>query len=110
MKKIVRVLLVSLVGLFILAACGSKEIKPDFTTEEAETALNDGKSIDGKTVKITVDKFIPDGTLGYTIWSGEHLNFISSTNPEVKEGDEIVVKVKKVENALGSWLISYEKQ
>lgn len=110
MKKIVRVMLVSLVGLFILGACGSKEIKADYTTEEAETALNDGKSIDGKTVSITVDKFIPDGTLGYTIWSGEHLNLISSTNPKVKEGDKIVVKVKKVENVLGSWLISYEKQ
>ncbi|WP_424685179.1 hypothetical protein [Enterococcus sp.] len=109
MKKIVRVLLVSLIGLFILTACGSKEIKPDFTTEEAETALNDGKSIDGKTVSITVDKFIPDGTLGYTIWSGEHLNLISSTNPKVEEGDKIIVKVKKVENSLGSWFISYEK-
>lgn len=109
MKKIVRVMLVSLVGLFILGACGSKEIKPDFTTEEAETALNDGKSIDGKTVSITVDKFIPDGTLGYTIWSGEHLNLISSTNPKVEEGDKIIVKVKKVESSLGSWFISYEK-
>ena len=54
-------------------------------------------TIDGKTVKITVDKFIPDGTLGYTIWSGEHLNFISSTNPEVKEGDEIMVKVIEID-------------
>lgn len=110
MTKVIKTLFVGLFSLILLSVCGAKEPKADYTTSEAETALNDGKSIDGKTVKITVDKFIPDGTLGYTIWSGEHLNFISSTNPEVKEGDEIVVKVKKVENALGSWLISYEKQ
>lgn len=107
MKKI-KILLVAFLAMFFLAACGSSE--PDYTTEQAEAALNDGENIEGKTVEITVDEFIPDGTLGYTIWTGEHLNFISSENPEVKEGDTIVVKVTKVKSALGSYIINYEKQ
>ena len=110
MKRVIRVLLTGVFSLFILSACGTKEVKPDYTTKEAETALNDGRSIDGKTVEITVDKFVPDGSLGYTIWSGEHLNFISSSNPSVKEGDKIIVKVKEVQNTLGSWIITYDKQ
>lgn len=107
MKKL-KVLLVAILAMFFLAACSSSE--PDYTTEQAESALNEGENIEGKTVEITVDKFIPDGTLGYTIWTGEHLNFVSSENPEVKEGDTITVKVTKVESALGSFIINYEKQ
>lgn len=109
MKKL-RLFLLALIMTVILVGCGSKEVTPDYTTEEAETALNAGEDLTGKTVAVTVDTYVPDGTLGYTIQTGEHLNFISSSNPKVKEGDEIIAKVKEVSNVLGSFVIKYEKQ
>ena len=109
MKKLRVVLVTLFVGLF-LVACGSNEKKADYTTEEAETALNNGEGINGKTVQITVDEYVPNGTLGYTIQTGEHLNFISSDNPDVKKGDQLIVKVVKTENVLGSFVMTFEKQ
>ena len=109
MKKTMFGLMTVFIMIF-LVACGSKNsVKADYTESEFETALNDGKDVDGKTVKIKVLEYVPDGTLGFTIQAGEHLNFISSENPKVKNGDELVVKVKKVENLMGSFIISYEK-
>lgn len=109
MKKLRVVFIILFIGLF-LAACGSTEKKADFTTKEAETALNNGEDINGKTVEITVDEYVPDGALGYTIQTGEHLNFVSSDNPNVEKGDTIIVKVVKTENVLGSFVMTYEKQ
>lgn len=42
-------------------------------------------------------------------WVGEHLNFVSSSNPDVKIGDIVTVKVEKVSSTLGSWFITYKK-
>ncbi|WP_430597008.1 hypothetical protein [Enterococcus sp. DIV0174] len=111
MKKVVKVVFIGMLALLFLAGCGSssKEQKADYTTEQAEKALNEGKSIDGKTVKITVDELVPDSAFGYNIQTGEHLNFVSSENPKVEKGDTLVVKVTKVESMLGSFIISYEK-
>lgn len=96
--------------MVVLVGCGSsKAEKADFTEAEFEAALNKGEDVDGKTVKIKVLTFVPDGSLGYTIQAGEHLNFISSENPKVKDGDELIVKATKVENLMGSFIISYEK-
>jgi predicted small lipoprotein YifL len=105
MKKL-GTILVALLVIISFTGCGSK---PDYTEEKAEAALNDGKDLKGKTVKIKVTEFIEDGPLGHTIQAGEHLNFISSENPKVKAGDELIVKIKAVESALGSYLIDYEK-
>lgn len=63
MKKIKVVFMTLFIGLF-LVACGSNEKKADFTTKEAETALNNGEDINGKTVEITVDEYVPNGALG----------------------------------------------
>jgi hypothetical protein len=109
MKKIKVVFMTLFIGLF-LVACGSNEKKADFTTKEAETALNNGEDINGKTVEITVDEYVPNGALGYTIQTGEHLNFVSSDNPNVEKGDTLTVKVVKTENVLGSFVMTYEKQ
>ncbi len=51
----------------------------------------------------------PDSAFGYNIWAGEHLNFVSSKNPDVKEGDIVVVKTTTIESNLGSWIIKYER-
>lgn len=108
MKKGLNILIV-LVGIFILGACGSSS-KADYTTQEAEKVLVDGGSIDGKTVSITVDKLAPQSAFGYNIQTGEHMNFVSSENPKVETGDKLIVKVNKVESVMGSWIITYDKQ
>lgn len=109
MKKYWSILVTAFLFV-LLVGCGSKNVEPDYTTEEAETALNDGEDLVGKTVSFTVDTYVPDGTLGYTIQTGEHLNFISQDDPKVKEGDKIVAKINEVKNVLGSFVIKYEKQ
>lgn len=110
MKKFIKVFGILFLGLLLFVGCGKKEATADYTTKEAETALNDGKDIEGKTVKITVDELVPDSAFGYNIQTGEHLNFVSTSNPKVEKGDELVVKVDKVESTMGSFIITYEKQ
>ena len=109
MKKVVKLFL-GVALLVVLTACSSgKKSEADYTTKEFESALKDGENLTGKTVEVEVDKLVPDGALGYTVWSGEHLNFVSSENPNVKEGETMVVKVEEVTSALGSFIIRYEK-
>lgn len=104
MKKIAILIFAAL----LLTACGSAE--PDYTTEQFETALKNGNNAEGKNVSITVDKLVPDSAFGYNIQTGEHLNFVSSSHPNVKEGDELIVKVEEVESVLGSFIIKYKQQ
>ena len=78
--------------------------------ESFETALNMGKNLEGKVVQFTAQEFHPDSVLGYNIWAGEHLNFVSSDNPDVKQGDTLTVKATKIKSTkIGSWIIDYEK-
>lgn len=81
----------------------------EYTTEEAETALNAGEDLTGAIVTITVDEFEPASAFGYNIMTGEHLNFVSSENPNVNIGDTLKVKVVKITSTLGSFIITYEK-
>lgn len=110
MKKLLFASLLLVLAFGLVACGGSKEAKADYTTAQAEKALNDGKDLEGKTIKIKVDKLEPSSAFGYNIQTGKHLNFVSSENPKVKEGDELVVKVTKVESVVGSFVIDYEKQ
>ncbi len=87
MKKLLMFLVVVLT--FSVSACGSgeKNIAPDYADEVAfEKALNSGENVTGKTVVFIAASLHPGSKLGYNIWSGEHLNFITSSNPGIKEG------------------------
>jgi PBP1b-binding outer membrane lipoprotein LpoB len=120
MKKvfITGALALSLVGL---TACSSNsssstnqtkqssQVKADFTETNFEKALNDGQELTGKTVEITVQELNPKSSFGYNIEAGEHLNFVSETNPDVKKGDKIIVKATKITSSLGSFIITYSK-
>jgi hypothetical protein len=112
MKKISVGLLSSLmVVVFLLAGCGTnKAVKADYTTKQFETALNKGDNLEGKTVSVKVNEMVPNSAFGYNIQTGKHLNFVSPDNPNVKKGDILILKVTKVVSALGSYMISYEKQ
>ena len=115
-----------------LCGCGSNEQTEDAGTSSAETqqseevsaeevmidygdaesfeaALNEGKNLEGKVVRFIAGEFHPQSKLGYNVWAGEHLNFVSSRNPDIQEGDTVTVKATTIENMAGSWVINYEK-
>ena len=106
MKKVIASLLAVLSVLFILTACGQKQA--DYpTAAKAETALNAGKDLKGKTVTFKVTGYDPASAFGYNMETGKHLNFVSNDNPGVKKGDTVTVKVKKVASTMGSFIITY---
>lgn len=114
--KIIKKILCSfsvIVMISSLIACGDKkedtEIINYADAESFESALNKGENLEGKIVQFVVGELKPNSAFGYNIWAGEHLNFVSSRNPDVKQGDTVVVKTTTIENTLGSWIIKYDK-
>lgn len=77
--------------------------------ESFEADLNEGKNLEGKIVRFVAGELHPKSAYGYNIWAGEHLNFVSSRNPDVQENDTVTVRTSTIENIMGSWIISYEK-
>lgn len=77
--------------------------------ESFEKALNEGKNLEGKIVCFVALEYHPNSAWGYNLWAGEHLNFVSSSQPDIKEGDTVIAKVITVESHFGSWIINYEK-
>jgi len=104
MKKLFLILLPIFSALLLLTSCGV--VEPDYTTEAFEESLNEGENLEGKTVEITVDNLEPESVFGYNVQTGKHLNFVSSSHPDVEKGDELIVEV---ENVLGSYVITYEE-
>lgn len=81
----------------------------DFETAESfEAAINDGEDILGKVVKFTVSSIHPDSALGYTLWAGEHLNFVGEVAEDVGEGDTVIAVVNSIQDVVGSWAIGYD--
>ena len=115
MKRIIN-LFVAVFLLCFITGCGELTFTNntvhivDYGDAEAfEAALNAGENLEGKIVRFKVSEFHPTSEWGYNLWAGEHLNFVSSRNPDIKEGDEVVVKATLIESVSGSWKISYEK-
>ena len=73
-----------------------------------EQAVNNGEDLVGKTVTFTVSGVRPDSVLGYNLYGGEHLNFVSDEGKGINEGDEITVIVTDVKRVLSdSYKVSY---
>ena len=109
MKKTISIILILVLISSIFSGCGSNVTIDYENAKDFEAALNAGEDLTGKVVSFTVDEIIPNSAFGYNLITGEHLNFCSTSNPNVKEGDIVVVKVKEVQSLLGSYIISYEK-
>lgn len=75
--------------------------------KDVEAALGKGKNLKGKTVQFKVKKLEPQSAFGYNIETGKHLNFVSPENPNVKKGDTVFLKIKKIKSVLGSFVITY---
>lgn len=91
-----------------LTTSSQKQVLDYSDAASFETALNSGVNTEGKTVKIVAKDFIPDSAFGYNVVAGEHLNFVSSKHPNIKVGDEVVVRCLSVESVMKSWIIQYE--
>lgn len=79
----------------------------NLSTADAETMLNNGQSIDGKTVDVDILKVENATELGQNIQAGEHLNFYPTTQQyDLNPGDHVKFKVIAAKSALGSWLIT----
>ncbi|MBR6753909.1 MAG: hypothetical protein IKM05_07765, partial [Clostridia bacterium] len=80
---------------------------PDDAKFEAD--LNAGKDLTGKTVTFEIVAYKPTSALGYNLWAGEHLNFVSDTAPQFTTvGEKVTVRVTQVKQTLGSFVIRYE--
>lgn len=106
MKKflMVTVLVLTVGALF---GCSGGFIA-DYSTEEFETALNNGEDVSGKTVVVKVNQMEPNSKLGYNMQAGQNLNFVSSVDPKVEPGDEIVVTVDRVATMFDAFIITYK--
>ena len=86
-----------------------QRFKTDYNDiNEFESDLNEGKSMEGKVVSFVVDDIKPQSAFGYNLITGEHLNFVSTSNPNVKVGDTVIVKVTEVSSMLGAWSMRYD--
>lgn len=88
----------------------TEEVMIDYGDAESfEAALNEGENLENKVVRFIAGDIRPNSTFGYNVWAGEHLNFVSSRNPDIRTGNIVTVRISTIENFLGSWIISYEK-
>lgn len=108
LTKHALLLILCLCTIMALVGCAASASTAEYTTAEFEEALNAGEKLDGKTVSFTVDAIEPASAFGFNLQTGEHLNFVSSDNPGVEVGDELIVKVDTVQSVIGSFIITYE--
>lgn len=74
-----------------------------------ENALNKGEKVKDKVVKFEVLAYKPNSLLGINCHAGEHLNFISENELDVKKGDAVIGRItKEPTEFLGSWEVPYE--
>ncbi len=125
MKRDKLIMVVIFAFVLIMTACGKRNdlkvgdeknnseadlVYIDYADAESfEAALNEGEDLEGKIVQFEALELHPDSAVGYNVWAGEHLNFISSSNPDIEVGEIVVVKCKVITSSLGSWFIKYEK-
>lgn len=77
--------------------------------ESFEKALNSGEKVKGSIVRFDVIAYKPYSGMGINCWSGEHLNFISEVELDVKKGDIIIGRIiEEPIEQLGSWKVPYE--
>ncbi len=109
MKKIIVSILICPISVGFLTGCIDDPVAPDYADATVyEQALNDGIDTTGKIVYFVVDSINLNSAFGYNLMAGEHLNFCSSTNPNLNVGDGLTVKIKEVRLVLGSYIIYYD--
>ncbi|QDK70194.1 zinc finger Ran-binding domain-containing protein [Lactococcus protaetiae] len=110
MKKTL-LLAIGLIFLGIFSACNHSNAtyKVDYNTNSFENALENNKKVSGKTVAFTVTNEKPPllGLGDYDLQDVNKNNFRSKSNPNITQGDSVIVKVTSVSKSLGHYKISY---
>lgn len=110
MNKRIATLIALVMAFCFITACRKEAVVLDFGDAASfESALNAGDNLEGKTVRFVADELHPNSAYGYNVWSGEHLNFVSPRNPDIKEGDVVDIRATEIISEGGSWFIKYEK-
>lgn len=109
MRKISLQMITLLIIISSLTGCNSKVTVDYENVADFEAALNEGEDLVDKVVVFTVNKFKPKSAFGFNLQTGEHLNFVSTKNPSIKEGETVTVKVTNISSVFGSYIIEYEK-
>jgi hypothetical protein len=109
MRRMIVSILICLALTVSLIACKNGSVTTDYANATVyEQALNDGTDTIGKIIYFVVESINPNSTFGYNLMAGEHLNFCSSTNPNVKVGDGLTIKIKEINYFIGSYIIYYD--
>lgn len=79
----------------------------DYTDAESfEDALNNDEDVEGTVVKFELKDYKPDSAFGVNFLAGEHLNFMSETEYDVKQGDTVICQItEEPYKVLGAWII-----
>ena len=94
-SKIVSIVLI-LSFVFALTACTDLFSTTDYpTVDKLEQSLGVNGDPTGKTVKVTVERTIPNAAQGYIVQQGK-FNFCFSSDPSVVPGNTITVKISSV--------------
>ena len=83
---------------------------PDYSNaEEFEEALNNGAEVRNAIVRFEALDVWSRTAYGYgSIFAGAHLNFVSTSAPDVVECDILTVRICAVSHYSNHWFISYE--
>ena len=86
---------------FSLCGCGSNDKTEEIVinygdAESFEAALDEGENLENKVVQFVAGEIDPDSLYGYSVKAGDDMKFVSSRNPDIKEGDIVTVKVKQL--------------
>ena len=80
---------------------------PDFTEEKLKIALENGESVEGKTVEVEVVDVLDSPIMGNLFYTSNDLVFQSEVDNGVKIGQSGKVKIRDAHKIAGAWVINY---
>ncbi|CAK8053482.1 hypothetical protein [Eupransor demetentiae] len=103
---LVGIVCVGLIGYNAYSVYDHYHIPVDYTTTQAESALNDKDNLYGKVIDVDILKVKSDKEYGQVIQAGKHLNFFPEAKQSgLKKGKHVKFQVMKAVKYNGSWMI-----
>ena len=108
LRVVSLVLILSLV--FALSACGGDLFSTtDYpNVDQLEQALGVNGDPSGKTVRVTVEKTIPNAAQGYVVVQGK-FNFCLATDPVVVPGETVTFKISSYTKQSNTFYVNCTK-
>lgn len=80
----------------------------NYSEDELEQKLNDNEDVINKIVEFKTKDNPVSNSYGYDIFAGEHLNFVSYDEPNIKKDDIVIARIIDVEKIMNSYIIRYK--